>query len=98
MDGLNREELARLMAQRVDGLSQRLACAALTAALEEMSEILAKGGTIRLHEFGNFGIRRRSARQVRHPRTGELLLIPAARVAFFNPAQGLQQRVNQEEG
>ncbi len=93
MEYINRQELARLMADRVDGLSQRLAEAALQAAQECITETLKQGGVVRLNEFGTFSLRRRAARRVLHPRTREALDIPARLVPVFAPAPHLSNQV-----
>jgi nucleoid DNA-binding protein len=94
MDSLHREELVRLMANKVDGLSQRLAGAALSAALESITETLVQGGIVRLNEFGTFTVRKRSARRIQHPRTRETLEVAACTIPTFVPAAALRSRVS----
>ncbi len=93
MDAINRQELARLMAHKVDGLSQRVAAAALDAALDAITETLLRGGAVRLHDFGTFSTRHRPTRQVRHPKTRELLIVPAQRVTIFAPSAALRTQL-----
>ncbi|WP_218081209.1 HU family DNA-binding protein [Anthocerotibacter panamensis] len=93
MDCINRQELARLMAQRVDGLSQRLATVALQTALECISETLVRGGVVRLSEFGTFSLRKRPGRRILHPRTREPLEVAECLVPMFAPATTLRTRV-----
>ncbi len=54
---------------------------------------LAQGKAIRLSGFGTFETRRRAARPGRNPRTGEPLMIQAARIPAFRAGQGLKDRV-----
>ncbi|WP_287128122.1 HU family DNA-binding protein [Candidatus Cyanaurora vandensis] len=90
---LNGQDLARLVANRVDGLSQQLATAALQAALDEIAQTLTQGGKVRLQEFGTFSSRHRLGRRILHPRTREPLDLPARCVPIFVPASSLCARV-----
>jgi DNA-binding protein HU-beta len=54
---------------------------------------LAQGKAIRLAGFGTFETRRRAARPGRNPRTGEPLMIQAARLPAFRAGRGLKEKV-----
>ena len=54
---------------------------------------LAQGKAIRLAGFGTFETRRRAARPGRNPRTGEPLMIQAARIPAFRAGRGLKEKV-----
>ena len=54
---------------------------------------LAQGKAVRLSGFGTFETRRRAARPGRNPRTGEPLMIEAARIPAFRAGRGLKDRV-----
>lgn len=54
---------------------------------------LAQGKAIRLAGFGTFETRRRAARPGRNPRTGEPLVIQAARLPAFRAGRALKDRV-----
>ena len=54
---------------------------------------LAQGKAIRLAGFGTFETRRRAARPGRNPRTGEPLMIQAARLPAFRAGRGLKDKV-----
>jgi DNA-binding protein HU-beta len=98
MDCINRQELTRMMANRVDGLSQRLAGAALQAALECMVETLGRGGVVRLSDFGTFSLRKRQTRSIQHPRTREVMNLPECMVPVFTPAPSLRAHVSSING
>jgi len=86
---LNRHLLARQMAAQVDGLTVKMAAAALEAMLDSISQCLAEGGSVRLARFGTFLLRPRPARQTYHPRTKAPVHIPAAQVPYFVPSPEL---------
>ena len=96
---MDRHTLARLVADRVDGLSVRMASAAVEATCDTIAEALARNESVTLSNFGTFKTRQRNSRQTQHPRTREPIEIPAALVPAFVPSRQLQQQVkdNQEE-
>lgn len=57
-------------------------------------ETLNNGEKIELRGFGSFRLRQRNARQGRNPKTGEMVNIPAKRVAYFKPGKELKEIVN----
>ena len=95
---MDRRTLARLVAERVDGLSVRMASAAVEATCEVIAESLAQGESVTLSNFGTFKTRYRKARQTYHPRTQQPVTIPAARAAAFVPSSKLQERVKDSSG
>ena len=90
---MDRRTLARLVAERVDGLSVRMASAAVEATFEVIAESLAQGEGVTLSNFGTFKTRQRKTRQTFHPRTKQPVIIPAARTAAFVPSPKLQEQV-----
>ncbi|MEM9569238.1 MAG: HU family DNA-binding protein [Cyanobacteria bacterium P01_E01_bin.34] len=90
---MDRRTLARLVAERVDGLSVRMASAAVEATCEAIAESLAQGEGVTLSNFGTFKTRQRKARQTYHPRTRDPITIPAARTVAFVPSPKLQEQV-----
>lgn len=90
---MDRRTLARLVAERVDGLSVRMASAAVEATFEVIAESIEQGQAVTLSNFGTFKIRHRKARQTYHPRTRQPVTIPAARTAAFVASPKLQEKV-----
>ena len=54
---------------------------------------LSQGRAVRLAGFGTFETRRRAARPGRNPRTGEPLVIQAARLPAFRAGKAFKDRV-----
>ncbi len=94
---LNRQLLAQRLADQVDGLTLRVASAAVQVLVETMAETLVSGGEIRLTGLGSFTVRYRRARVTRHPRTQEQITVPAAWVPRFSPSPQLRHQI-QEAG
>ena len=92
---MNRHLLARQVSERVDGLSIRLASAAVDAALEAIADALCAGDTVTLSHFGTFKTRYRATRHTYHPRSGQPVTIPAAHLPAFSASEALRDRVRQ---
>jgi nucleoid DNA-binding protein len=69
---------------------------ALEAVLETLSDALQKGERIDWRGFGVFKIREAKARQARNPRTGEMVSVPAKKVATFKPGKEFAAALNKE--
>lgn len=96
---MNKGELTRSFSRRT-GMSLRQSKRAIDSLFGlEGKQIglipatLAQGKAIRLAGFGTFETRRRAARPGRNPRTGEPLMIQAARLPAFRAGRGLKDRV-----
>ena len=85
---MNKSELVKAIAEKA-GISQVAGKAALEATLESIAGALKKGESVQLIGFGTFSVSERSARQGKNPRTGEVLQIPAKKVAKFKAGAGL---------
>jgi nucleoid DNA-binding protein len=89
---VNATELAEKVALRT-GMSRRAARQFLEAALDEISGELASGQKVVLSGFGTFDVRDRSARDRRHPATGELVKSPETRAVVFRSGSDLRSAV-----
>ncbi|MBQ9236340.1 MAG: HU family DNA-binding protein [Prevotella sp.] len=85
---MNKSELVKAIAEKA-GLSQVAGKAALDAALEAISGALKKGESVQLIGFGTFSVAERAARQGKNPQTGQVIQIPAKKVAKFKAGAGL---------
>ncbi len=61
---------------------------------EEIATALARGNRIEVRNFGSFGLRRRSARPGRNPRTGARVEVPRKAIPFFKTGKQLRARLN----
>lgn len=90
---MNKSDLVKMIADKTD-LTSADASAALEATLSSIAEALKGGDTCTLIGFGTFVVRDRAEREGRNPRTGETIIIPAAKVPAFKPGKGLKEAVN----
>ncbi len=79
---MNKTELVSAVAERAN-LSKKDSEAAITAALEVITNTLCDGEEVRLMGFGTFAVKNRAARTGRNPRTNEEYQIAASRVPTF---------------
>ncbi|MEO1132760.1 MAG: HU family DNA-binding protein [Cyanobacteria bacterium J06639_1] len=91
---VTRRILARQVAAQVDGLSLRLAKAAVDAVTASIEDALAADSTVQIKGFGTFSVRQRAARQTFHPRTQQPIAIPAASVPHYSPSPQHRDRVS----
>jgi len=89
---MNKAELINAVSEKTS-LSKKDSEAAVNAALDTMTAVLAEGEDIRLVGFGTFEVKRREARIGRNPKTKEPIPIAASRVAVFKPGKALKEAV-----
>ena len=89
---MNKKELVEAMAGAAD-ISKAAAEKALNGMLMSITDALAKGDKVTLVGFGTFSTVNRSARKAKNPRTGDMIDIPAKRVAKFKPGSKLADAV-----
>ena len=66
----------------------------LDAALTVITESMSRGEQVSFTGFGSFKVIERAERKGRNPRTGEDLVVPAAKVVKFTPGKALKDAVN----
>jgi DNA-binding protein HU-beta len=75
------------------GISKATAGEALDSLMDGIKKSLKKGDKITLVGFGTFAVSKRKARKGRNPRTGETIMIKAAKVPKFSAGQALKDAV-----
>lgn len=93
---MNKTQLIAAIAESA-GIPISKAEKALGATLDSILDILTQGGNVSLVGFGNFGVKKRAARKVRNPRTGEEMMIKAASVPYFKAGKNLKDAVDSKE-
>lgn len=91
---LTKAELSELLFEKV-GLNKTEAKEMVEGFFEEIRLALENGETVKLSGFGNFGIREKSERPGRNPKTGEAIPIKARRVVTFHSSQKLKTSVEE---
>ena len=80
------------------GLERAQARDVFEMALEEVSNALTRGESVKLRSFGLFSVRAKRERVGRNPRTGVEVPIKPRRVLTFRPSPVLLDQVNGREG
>ncbi|MBQ9412374.1 MAG: HU family DNA-binding protein [Oscillospiraceae bacterium] len=89
---MNKTEFIRAVAKRT-GSTQRAAEDFIFAYQEVIREELSAGGSVDFTGFGRYYVKTRSERQGKNPSTGEVMVIPEAKVPSFKPGKILRDAV-----
>ena len=90
---MNKAELINAAAEKA-GLSKKDTEAALNAAIDAITECLAKEDKVQLVGFGAFEVKKRAERIGRNPKTKEQIKIPASTVPVFKAGKALKDAVS----
>ena len=90
---MNKTELISAVAEKAD-LSKKDAEAAVTAAVEAITQALTQGEKVQLVGFGSFEVKTRAARVGRNPKTGEEIPIAEAKLPVFKAGKALKDAVS----
>jgi integration host factor subunit alpha len=85
---VTRAQLTEAVYQEV-GLSRNESADLVESVLNEMSEALSEGDTVKISSFGSFFVRKKGQRIGRNPKTGEEVPILPRSVLIFRPSHGL---------
>ena len=91
---VTRAQLSEAVYQEV-GLSRNESADLVESVLNEISDSLIKGETVKVSSFGSFYVRQKGERVGRNPKTGEEVPILRRRVLVFRPSHVLKDRINQ---
>jgi DNA-binding protein HU-beta len=86
---VNKSELIEAIAQNAD-ISKAAAGKALDGMIDAVTTALKTGDTVTLVGFGTFYVGERAERNGRNPKTGEALVIPAAKTPKFRAGKALK--------
>ena len=92
---LSRVDLAEAVYKSV-GLSRVESARFVDDVLNEISDALARGESVKLSSFGSLLVRIKTERAGRNPKTGVDAVISARRVVVFRPSNILKAQVNGE--
>jgi len=90
---VTRADLCEAVYQKV-GLSRTESAQLVERVLQEITDCLEKGETVKLSSFGSFIVRSKGERVGRNPKTGEEVPISPRRVMVFKPSNILKARIN----
>ena len=90
---ITRADLSEAIYQKV-GLSRIDSSVLVEKILEEISNALVAGETVKLSSFGSFVVREKNERVGRNPKTGIEVPIKPRRVMVFKPSNVMKAKIN----
>lgn len=90
---ITKAELALSLFEEL-GLNKRESKEFVEQFFETIKASLEQGDSVKLSGFGNFGLRDKSARPGRNPKTGQEIPISARRVVTFKASQKLKEAID----
>lgn len=90
---MNKEQLIEQVSQELKS-SKAQARDSVDAVLNSITKVIKKKGLLRLIGFGSFKIKKRKARQVRNPRTGNTMKVPAKNYLSFSVSSNIKDLIN----
>ncbi len=92
-----KSELIQNIAARYPHLYHRDIDTVVNAVIGGIVTALARGDRVELRGFGNFGVKHRSARTGRDPRTGANVAVDQKRVPYFKTSKVMRERLNRTD-
>jgi integration host factor subunit beta len=93
-----KSELVRRLAEQNPHLFAKDIEKAVNAIFDKIAATLARRDRVELRGFGAFGVKTRSARRGRNPRTGQGLNVSEKRHPYFKTGKEMQRRLNRTAG
>tara|TARA_Y100001968_G_C19426852_1_gene754862 strand:- start:333 stop:635 length:303 start_codon:yes stop_codon:yes gene_type:complete len=93
---LTRQDISEALYRQV-GLSKHECGLMLETVLDQISNALIDGKSVKLSSFGTFAPRQKKERIGRNPKTGVTATINARRVVSFKPSKLMKERINKSE-
>ena len=90
---VTRARLSEAVYQEV-GLSRNESADLVGGVLNEISDTLVRGESVKISSFGSFSVRQKGERKGRNPKTGEEVPIKPRRVLVFRASNVLKQKIN----
>ena len=90
---MNKAELLSSVVEKTD-LKKKDVEKVVSALFQTIEDEMANGAKVQLVGFGTFEVRERAGRTGRNPRTGEEIIIEAAKVPAFKAGKALKEAVN----
>ena len=90
---ITRADLAESVCDEV-GLSRNESAELVESVIDEISDALVGGDTVKLSSFGSFSVREKGERIGRNPKTGVEVPISPRKVLVFRASHVLKDRIN----
>lgn len=91
---LIKSQLIAELSQALSHLPEKDIALAVNTIIEQMSDVLSRGGRIEIRGFGSFSLHYRPPRRAHNPKTGEKLITAPKYAVHFKPGKELRERIN----
>ncbi len=91
---MTKSELIDKLAQRANGVTNKVAEVVVSTIFQGMKEALVKGERIEIRGFGSIKVKEYSTYLGRNPKTGQNIRVPAKKLPFFKVGKELRERVD----
>ena len=91
---VTRAHLAEAVYQEI-GLSRNESAELVETVLQEISDSLTRGESVKISSFGSFSVRQKGPRVGRNPKTGQEVPILPRKVLVFRASNVLKSRINE---
>lgn len=91
---LIKSQLIAEISKKLSHLPEKDIALSINSIIEQMSDILSRGGRIEIRGFGSFCLHYRPPRKAHNPKTGEKLVTDPKYAVHFKPGKELRERVN----
>ena len=89
---MNKTELITAMAE-ASGLTKKDCDTALNAFVDTLQTALKSGDKVQLLGFGTFEVKERAAREIKSPRTGEVMTTKATKYPAFKAGKLFKEKI-----
>lgn len=91
---LIKSQLIAEISKKLSHLPEKDIALSINSIIEQMSDILSRGGRIEIRGFGSFCLHYRPPRKAHNPKTGEKLVTDPKYAVHFKPGKELREKVN----
>lgn len=91
---MTKSELIETLAQRVNGITSKVAEVVVNTIFQSMRDALVRGDRIEIRGFGSIKVKNYASYTGRNPKTGQSIKVPAKKLPFFKVGKELRERVD----
>jgi len=90
---MTKTDIIELVAEKT-GLTMKDVKIVVELFLEDVKKCLVEGNHLEIRGFGTFKVKNHKAKKARNPKTGQEVIVPARKKAFFKVSRELNKMLN----
>ena len=91
---MTKSELIEMVAQRSNGITNKVAEVVVNTIFQSMKDALVAGDRIEIRGLGSIKVKSYMSYTGRNPKTGESIFVPSKKLPFFKVGKELRERVD----